>query len=340
MLSNTPITNAKELNYKMEEILENWLISLLEDISPSLEEKQYLRNGDIKEVEFNIHDNSSQEAILSKLKKILQIKWNNTLLLQFDEASLWSTENYRFDPKEKIEKLDVSVKKFMLRALSLRLSQLQTKLLQEIKIFLTGTDLKIGVVIRVHSSVKTEIISLPYWTPESILELLKATCRFDKIGISDDIILKEVASKIVGPVRNVEYFLGALLLHLKKSPNHITIEDLKNCVESAYVNWSHSMPPLFNKAVDGYPNIMEELLIAWTLGTPDEYYPKDAVVFSSIPNSWYQLNDAGVIRLQELALQYRMWKPYPFLLEYWKKKFTIFHFDDIDGLQAELVAGE
>ncbi len=34
-----------------------------------------------------------------------------------------------------------------------------------------------------------------------------------------------------------------------------------------------------------------------------------------------------------------MWKLCPFLLEYWKKKFTIFKFDDVAGLQAEIFAG-
>ena len=108
------------------------------------------------------------------------------------------------------------------------------------------------------------------------------------------------------------------------------------------------MSPLFKQAIgtNRSSTLMDELLIAWTLGTPDKNYPDCAIEISvsSLPQSWYELNNGGVIRLQELGTSergqiYRVWKPYPFLLKYWMQSFTIFHFDDLAGLQAEIFAG-
>lgn len=319
---------------------ENWLYSLFEHITPLLQSEQYLRNGKLCVI-LKDYDNNASKNTLKLLETILE-KWNNILILQFDEIQLWSTQPYSFDPEEKITNLRTSISKFFLRSLSFKLSQLQIKF-PKIKIVLTGTDLKMGEMIRSDSSIKTEIFSLPYWTDESILILLKAACRFDKIGITDEDILKKVASQIVGPVRNVEYFLDEVST-LTKSVDKITLNDLENCVKFTLKKWIEDMLPLFNRAVEKYASVMDELLIAWMLSTPDENHPDNAIKISvsSLPRSWYELNNAGVIRLQELEPPYiyRMWKPYPFLLEYWRRKFTIFHFEDVAGLYAEILAGQ
>ena len=322
----------------------NWLYSLLEHITPLLQSEQYLRNGKLANITLKNYDNNEIINTLKSFETILE-KWNKILILQFDEIQLWSTQPYDFDPKEKITNLRTSISKFFLRALSFKLSQFQISN-QKIKIILTGTDLKMGEMIRLDSSIKTQIFSLPYWTDKSILLLLKAACRFDKIEITDEDIRKKIASQIVGPVRNVEYFLNEVSKF--KSPDQTTLNDLENCVKSTFKKWLEDMLPLFNKAVANYASVMDELLIAWTLGTPDKNHPNNAIEISvsSLPKYWYELNNAGVIRLQELKISdqgktiYRMWKPYPFLLKYWMKKFTIFHFEDVSGLQAEIFAGQ
>lgn len=91
---------------------------------------------------------------------------------------------------------------------------------------------------------------------------------------------------------------------------------------------------------------LDELL--WTfmfsdyLGSKiDPKHPDQAILIPKdrIPSSWKQYAEKGVIRIQyKKDDEYRLWKPYHFLMKWMQNKFAKFEFNDVFELAAEITS--
>jgi hypothetical protein len=95
------------------------------------------------------------------------------------------------------------------------------------------------------------------------------------------------------------------------------------------------------------PNtFVDELLLTFMfseyLGSSvDPSHPNQAILFprDRIPLSWKEYTEAGVIRIQVKGdTEYRLWRPYNFLMKWMRKKSTVFEFEDVEGLSAEITS--
>jgi hypothetical protein len=94
------------------------------------------------------------------------------------------------------------------------------------------------------------------------------------------------------------------------------------------------------------PNsVVDELLLAFMFseylgGSIDPDHPNQAILVPQerIPFSWKQYAEKGIVRIQEKDNNYRLWKPYNFLMKWMKGKSTAFEFKDVEGLAAEITA--
>jgi hypothetical protein len=64
----------------------------------------------------------------------------------------------------------------------------------------------------------------------------------------------------------------------------------------------------------------------------------DCLVFpkNSIPSTWLPFVEKGVLRLQLDGHDVRLWKPYPFLLDWMRHQCTFIECTDADELRSEL----
>jgi len=99
------------------------------------------------------------------------------------------------------------------------------------------------------------------------------------------------------------------------------------------------------RSVNIPPTFLDELL--WTfmfsqyLGSKmDPKHPNQAILIpqGNIPSSWKQYAEKGVIRIQEMGDEYRLWKPYYFLMKWMQNRFAKFEFRDVFELAAEITS--
>jgi hypothetical protein len=97
----------------------------------------------------------------------------------------------------------------------------------------------------------------------------------------------------------------------------------------------------------GIPNtFVDEILLAFMfsecLGSSvDPGHPNQAILVprERIPLPWKEYTEAGVVRIQEKSdMEYRLWKPYNFLMNWMRGQSTVFEFEDVEGLSAEITS--
>jgi hypothetical protein len=118
---------------------------------------------------------------------------------------------------------------------------------------------------------------------------------------------------------------------------------LSKKVNEAYDRWTKDVGDR-SKCI---PNtFVDELLLAFMfseyLGSSvDLSHPNQAILVprERIPLFWKEYTEAGVVRIQEKSdMEYRLWRPYNFLMKWMRGKSTVFEFEDVEGLSAEITS--
>src|SRR5690349_15010750 len=108
------------------------------------------------------------------------------------------------------------------------------------------------------------------------------------------------------------------------------------CVDKAFIRWVDAIGSLYK---DSSSQFVDEVVLAFAFPEHLGGFQKDddSLFFpkSNLPSTWLPFVEKGLIRLQLAGLEVRLWKPYPFLLDWMRHQCTFIEFTDVDELRSE-----
>jgi hypothetical protein len=292
------------------------------------------------------------------IKTIISFSGMQGLLLHFDECQYFSqSRDFKCPLNDRATKKYTKqhssyLSNFTLIGFSMFLASLTTIA----RIAMSGTNLSGEKCMPVDSGIKAFTNTSPiYSTIDDIENIMNVYYNVTHIDTKE---LQKIYMKLVGPFRNLQYFLKHLTIYGKSSINDIDFKTLDAAYDSAYSSFDKNTHIITNCNIinemmlcakypalfcgkDGYLNVAGELIIydskddlksqKETQDSQDndqqEHEQHQGVIafdVRSISPSWLDLQTQGLARWLFRSGKYCLLLPFPMLERFWNEKSTMF----------------